>query len=127
MKKVIIYLSIAERKGKKLLHLRDSNRICGDESIVTEVSHSDVIIWKKDNKSGIKSITDLKFEKSEELFDKSLSKKCCSKWKGQVSEKAKKEYPYRISFIPCESSTVNTVLKSSDSDDSPPPIIKIKD
>jgi hypothetical protein len=127
MAKVTIYLSIVERNGQKHLHLRDSNRICGDESIVTEVSRGDIIVWKRDTESGLKSITGLKFEKSEELFVKSLNKGWCSVWKGLISDKAKGKYPYQISYISCNPGGNETSLKSAAADDSPPPIIKIRD
>jgi len=127
MAKVYVYISIVERNGRSHLHLRDSNRICGDESIVTEVSRGDMVIWKRDARSGIKGITGLEFEKSANLFAGKLLKKCCSKWKGKISHEAKGEYPYRISFIPCTQRKDETTFKSASADDAPPPVIKVRD
>ena len=127
MAKVIIYLSFVERNDKMHLHLRDSNRICGDDAIVTEVSRGDVIIWKKDNHSGINKITDLEFEKSRNLFTGGLSRKCCSKWKGKVNDSAKGEYPYNISYFPCKQDKTRVTLKSTRSNNPTPPVIKVRD
>ncbi|HJX71116.1 MAG TPA: hypothetical protein VJ346_04170 [Bacteroidales bacterium] len=126
MAKVIIYLSLVERNNKMHLHLRDSSGICGDESIVTEVSRGDVIIWKRDTCSGLKNISGLVFEKRKDLFANGLSRKCCSKWKGKISDKAKGEYPYRISYIACKQDKAETTYKSARSDDAPPPVIKVR-
>jgi hypothetical protein len=127
MAKVIIYISLVERNNTTLLHLRDSNRIEGDESIVTEVSRGDLILWKRDIRSGIKNITGFKFEKDENLFANGLSRKCCSKWKGKIGDKAKGEYPYNISYIPCKQNQSETTFKSASANDDPPPVIKVRD
>jgi hypothetical protein len=127
MAKVIIYLSLVKRNNTTLLHLRDSNRIEGDESIVTEVSRGDVIIWKRDTRSGIENITGFKFEKDKDLFANGLSRKCCSKWKGKIGDKAKGEYPYSISYIACKKNQSETTFKPASADDDPPPVIKVRD
>ncbi|MBN2213678.1 MAG: hypothetical protein JW723_05485 [Bacteroidales bacterium] len=128
MAKVIIYLSLVKRDNKIHLHLRDTSRICGDESIITEVSRGDVIIWKRDTCSGIKKISGLEFEKNNDLFTRGLLKKRCSIWTGRVSDSAKGEYPYWISYIACKPAEAESNLKSGfEKNGDPPPVIKIKD
>ncbi len=126
MAKVVIYLSIADRNGKNVLHLRDTGRICGDGKIVTEVSRGDTIIWKRDSNSNLKSITALSFAKAGELFDKGPSKGCCSKWTGKVSQNAKGEYPYRIDYLTCSTQKSSAAATAGDDEEPQPPIIKVK-
>lgn len=127
MTKVTIYLSIVEKDGKKHLHLRDSNGNSGDDTIVTEANRDDTILWKKDTGSGLKSITEIKVNKSSELFSKGPKKRCCSRWKGWVSSQASKgDYayvPYYVESNPDKSDTPQKQING----DPPPPVIKIKD
>ena len=127
MAKVTIYLSIVEREGKKHLHLRDSNKKCADESLVTEVNHGDLVIWKRDKKSGIKIVRDIDFEKGKEPFNKGLYKGWCQKWKGIISKDAKGEYPYHVKYMVCGSDEIEPKPTSGKNGDPPPPTIKIKE
>ncbi len=127
MAKVTIYLSIVERDGKKHLHLRDSNKKCADESLVTEVSRDDLVVWKRDKKSGIKIVKNIDFEKGKEPFIKGVYKAWCQAWKGTVSKDAKGEYPYHVAYIICGSSEIKPTVTSGKNGDPPPPIIKVKD
>ncbi len=56
MECVTIYLRSIEQDGKKRLSLFDSNRNCGIDDLITEVSQGTKIIWALDCCSGIKSI-----------------------------------------------------------------------
>ena len=129
MAKVTIYLSIVERNGKQHLHLRDSNKRCADESLVTEVSRGDLVVWKRDLNSGIKIIKDIEFTKGKDPFVKRVFKGWCMAWKGIVSKDAKGEYPYHIAYQSCNTDETKPNPKSGKNgdDDPPPPIIKIKD
>ncbi|MFO7657660.1 MAG: hypothetical protein R6W78_11380 [Bacteroidales bacterium] len=128
MAKVTIYLSVIERDGKRHLHMRDSNRNCKDDSLVTEVSPGDLIVWKRDKGSGIKSVNRIDFPKDKDPFSKGAYKGWCMAWKGVVSKDAKGEYPYHINYSACEQAAYKPDNKSGKNGNNPaPPIIKIKD
>ena len=129
MAKVIIYLSIVVRDGRKHLHLRDTNKKCADESLISEVSRGDLVIWKRDKRSGIKTVNDIEFIEDKEPFTKGLYKGWCQKWKGFISKDAEKgEYPYHIAYLACETKESNEKMSAGkNGDDPPPPVIKVRD
>ncbi|MBN2610640.1 MAG: hypothetical protein JXB00_03710 [Bacteroidales bacterium] len=128
MAKVTIYLSVVERDGKRHLHMRDSNRKCKDDSLVTEVSPGDLVVWKRDKCSGIKSVNRIEFQKDKDPFSKGVSKGWCMAWKGIVSKDAKGEYPYHVAYQACNTGETKPNMKSGKNGDDPPPppVIRIK-
>ncbi|MFT3739054.1 MAG: hypothetical protein QM786_09870 [Breznakibacter sp.] len=124
MGKITIYLSLKDGE----LDYRDSENHKG-QTITTSVDPGDKIVWKLDQCSGIKEITNITINGPEDFFKEGPEQKDFDTWKAEVSKRATGEIEYSIEIECCES-CVDT--KSSSPSNIPnvreaaPPKIKVE-
>lgn len=98
---VKIYLRSIVKDGENSLALFDSNRNGDINNLTTDVYAGDMVIWKLDCFSGIKSITKIYSKKGERNVFKSdpIKRWLCKGFKLQLSESAKGTEAYTIEYI----------------------------
>jgi hypothetical protein len=99
--KVKIYLRSVIQNGEKRLALFDTNRNGDINNLTTDVHARDMVIWKLDCFSGIKSITKIYSKKGERnvFISDPIKRWLCKGFKLQVSESAKGTEAYTIEYI----------------------------
>jgi hypothetical protein len=99
--KVNIYLRSVVQNGKNCLALFDTNRNGDINNLTTEAYAGDLVIWKPDCGSGIKSITKIYSKTGERNVFKSdpIKPWLCKGFKLQLSKSAKGIEAYTIEYI----------------------------
>jgi hypothetical protein len=99
--KVKIYLRSVVQNGEKRLALFDSNRNGDINNLTTDVFAGDMVIWKPDCFSGIKSITKIYSKKGERNVFKTdpVKRWLCKGFKLKLSESARGTEAYTIEYI----------------------------
>ncbi len=91
-----IYIKLINNK----LEYRDTEFHHG-KNIETEVNPGDKIIWKLDQCSGIKEISDIAIAGDKSFFSKGPKMKDFDSWKAVVADTAKGEISYSVSGVSC--------------------------
>ena len=89
--KVNIYLRAIVQNGENRLALFDTNRSGDINNLTTDVHAGDIVIWKPDSCSGIKSITKIYSKKGERnvFITDPIKRWICKGFKFQVPKSAK--------------------------------------
>jgi hypothetical protein len=106
--KVKIYLRSVIQNGEKRLALFDTNRNGDINNLTTDVYAGDMVIWKLDCFSGIKSITKIYSKKGERNVFKTDPRKLlfCKAFKLQLAKDVKGTEAYTIEYMLCNKTKV---------------------
>ena len=99
--KVNIYLRAIVQNGENRLALFDTNRNGDINNLTTDVHAGDIVIWKPDSCSGIKSITKIYSKKGDRnvFITDPIKRWLCKGFKFQVPKSAKDKEAYTIEYI----------------------------
>jgi len=99
--KVNIYLRAIVQNGENRLALFDTNRSGDINNLTTDVHAGDIVIWKPDSCSGIKSITKIYSKNGARnvFINDPVKRWLCKGFKLQVSDAAKGTEAYTIEYI----------------------------
>jgi hypothetical protein len=108
MKTITIFLRSVIQEEESHLAMFDSNGNGAVDTLKTDVSPGDVVIWKSDCYSGIRSITRIYPQESKggEIFQSDPKKRfLCKGYKLHIPKdvKSNTEEKYLIEYIPCNS------------------------